>query len=38
MTPPDIREQRKAKAALQLVELEKQVNTVTYFFDKKTQL
>jgi hypothetical protein len=27
MTPPEVREQRKAEAALQLVELEKQANT-----------
>jgi predicted nucleic acid-binding Zn-ribbon protein len=28
-TPPKVREKRKTKAALQLVEMEKQVNTTT---------
>jgi hypothetical protein len=38
MTPPEVREQRKAEVALQLAELEKQANTVAELFDRTMQL
>jgi FtsZ-binding cell division protein ZapB len=38
MTPPEVREQRKAEVALQLAEMEKQVNTTAGLFDKAVQL
>jgi hypothetical protein len=38
MTPPEVREQMKVKDALQLVEMDKQVNTTTGSFEKVIQL
>jgi hypothetical protein len=35
MTPPEVREQRKAEVALQLAELEKQVNTATNYLTEQ---
>jgi hypothetical protein len=34
--PPEVREQRKAEFSLQLVDLEKKVNTIAELFERTT--